>query len=243
VFSGVNEILVEMRSAGGSTPPPWSDCDLSPELGPSWPQPTSLEVDGLRTLLGLAQRHGMRVGLMLNNTHMDQQLSVNSERWLGAVLGAVRGSPALDYIALGGDRQTIDAKPPHDGVPDSCGGQSDAPLWLGPDSIQGRYVQSAIAYARSLGLPPQKLTAEAIVGDYRQEIEQGAGPDAEDRHLWRPLEVMRTIFDRLGIPVPTNGGGSPLRGSVTAFSRKPRSDLRIRSGPAGRTGCVTNANQ
>jgi hypothetical protein len=197
---GVNEILVEMRSAGGSTPPPRSACDLSPELGPSWPQPTSLEVNGLRTLLGLAHQRGMRVALMLNNTHMEQQSSVESERWLGAVLGAVKESPALDYIAFGGDRQMIDARPPYDGVPDSCGGQSEAPLWLGPDSIQGRYVQRAIAYARSLGLPAQKLTAEAIVGDYRQEIEQGAGPDAQDRHLWRPLEVMRAIFDRLGIP-------------------------------------------
>jgi hypothetical protein len=47
---------------------------------------------------------------------------------------------------------------------------------------------------------PQKLTAEAIVGDYRHEAQQPAGPAAEDSHLWRPVEVMRTIFDRLNVP-------------------------------------------
>ena len=93
---------------------------------------------------------------------------------------------------------TFDSKSPFDGVPDSCGGESEAPLWLGPDSVQGRYVQWALAYLRSLGIPPEKLSAETIVGFYGSEAQQPAGPNAEDGHLWRPLEVLRTIFDRLG---------------------------------------------
>ena len=140
----------------------------------------------------------MRVMLLLNTTHMEQPES--NAQWLRSVIGAVKDLPAFDLVVFGGDRHSVDALPPYDGVPDSCGGESEAPLWLGPDSLQGRYVQWALAFARSLGVPPEKLGAEALVGDYRHEAQQGAGPDAQDRHLWRPLEVLRTIYDRLEFP-------------------------------------------
>jgi hypothetical protein len=196
---GVNAFVYEMRSADG----PWpvnSDfpaCQLPTALGPTWPQPTAVQLSGLQTLFALAHRFGMRVILDLNTTHMEQDAAGNAQ-WLGAIANAIKNSPAFDLLLVGGDVHVWDARPPFDGVPDSCGGQSEAPLWLGPDSVQGRYVQWALGYLHSLGIPPQKLSAEAIVGDYRSEAEQPAGANAEGGHLWRPLEVLRTIYDRLG---------------------------------------------
>ena len=196
---GVNEFVYEMRSADG----PWpvnSDfpaCQLSTALGPTWPQPASAQLAGLQTLFALAHQFGMRVILILNTTHMEQGATGNAQ-WLGAIANAIKDAPAFDLLLVGGDVHTFDSKPPFDGVPDSCGGESEAPLWLGPDSVQGRYVQWALAHLRSLGIPPEKLSAEAIVGFYGSEVEQPAGPNAEHGHLWRPLEVLRTIFDRLG---------------------------------------------
>jgi hypothetical protein len=196
---GVNELLYEMRSGDGPWPvdSTYPACERSTDLGPQWPLPAADQLAGLRTLFALASKYGMRVTLILNTTHMEQDATGNSQ-WLGAIAGAVKDSPALDLIIVGGDKHRIDAKPPYDGAPDSCGFESEAPLWLGPDSVQGRYVQWALGYLHSLGLPPQKLSAEAIVGDYRHEVQQPAGPDAQDGHLWRPLEVLRTIFDRIG---------------------------------------------
>lgn len=197
---GVNEFVYEMRSADG----PWpvnSDfpaCQLPTALGPTWPQPTAAQLSGLQRLFTLAHRFGMRVILILDTTHMEQGAAGNAQ-WLGAIARAIKDSPAFDLLLVGGDVHTWDAQPPFDGVPDSCGGQSEAPLWLGPDSVQSQYVQWALGYLRSLGIPPEKLGAEAIVGDYRSEVEQPAGPNAEDGHLWRPLEVLRTIYDRLGL--------------------------------------------
>lgn len=197
---GVNELAYEMRSADGPWPVDSSfpRCHRSTALGPSWPQPTGVQIAGLRLLYGLANQHGMRIMLLLNTTHMEQPES--NAAWLRSIIDAVKDLPAFDMVVFGGDRHSIDALPPYDGVPDSCGGESEAPLWLGPDSLQGKYVQWALAFARSLGVPTGKLGAEAIVGDYRHEAQQGAGPDAQDRHLWRPLEVLRTIYERLGFP-------------------------------------------
>jgi hypothetical protein len=196
---GVNEFVYEMRSADRPWPvdTDFPACQLPTALGPSWPQPTPVQLSGLQTLFTLAHRFGMRVILDLNTTHMEQGATGNAQ-WLGAIAGAIKDSPAFDLLLVGGDVHVWDAKPPFDGVPDSCGGVSEAPLWLGPDSVQGRYMQWALGHLRSLGIPPEKLGAEAIVGDYRSEAEQSAGPNAEDGHLWRPLEVLRTIYDRLG---------------------------------------------
>ncbi len=199
---GVNSILLEMRTSDDFDGPSgtWPDCKMHSFLGPRWPDPSAVELNGLRTMLDLAQRRGMRVILSLTNTHMDEASRSDSERWLGAILRAAKEKPALDLVVFGGDRRELDNLPPFDGARDSCGGQAEAPLWAGPDSVQARYLQWAISYGMSLGIPVRKLTAEAIVGFYPHEIEQDAGPDLQDRHQWRPLEVLRTIFDRLGIP-------------------------------------------
>lgn len=150
----VNELTYEMRSADGPWPvdSTYPRCERPTTLGPLWPQPTSQQLSGLKTLYGLANQYGMRIMLVLNTTHMDQPDS--NAPWLRAIIETVKDLPAFDLVAFGGDRHAVDAQPPYDGVPDSCGGESEAPLWLGPDSPQGRYVQWAIAYGRSLGVPP-----------------------------------------------------------------------------------------
>jgi hypothetical protein len=198
---GVNEIVYELRSADpvwipGERRPP--ECNVSPDTGLQWPQPTPDELANLGRLFDLASTKGIRIALILNNTHMEEQPPTNAETWLGSILRVVRDKPALDYVAFGGDKHLIDLD--GDGRPESCGGLSEAPLWLGASSVQGRYVQWAIGYGSALGLRPAQLTAEAIVGFYPHEAQAPAGPEAEDGHLWSPVAVMRTIFDRLGTP-------------------------------------------
>jgi hypothetical protein len=195
---GVNEIAYELRSGDpiwipGDRKPP--ECHVSPDTGLQYPQPTQEELTNLGRLFDLASAHGVKIALILNNTHMDDR--TNSQRWLGTILGVVKGKPALDYVAFGGDKFLIDQN--GDGVPESCGGLSEAPLWLGPSSVQGGYVQWAIGYGMSLGFSAAQLTAESIVGFYPVENRADAGPDAQDNHLWSPIAVLRTIFDRLGV--------------------------------------------
>jgi hypothetical protein len=137
----------------------------------------------------------MKIMLLLNTTHMEQPES--NAVWLRSIIVAVKDLPAFDLVVFGGDRHSIDALPPYTASPTRAEA-SRKPLWLGPDSLQGKYIQWALAFARSRGVPSEKLEAEAIIGDYRHEAEQGAGPDAQDGHLWRPLEVLRAIYDRLG---------------------------------------------
>jgi hypothetical protein len=197
---GVNEIAYELRSADpvwipGERKPP--ECNVAPDTGLQWPQPTQEEVTNLGRLVDLVSAKGMRIALVLDNTHMEDR--ANSQRWLGAILDAVKGKRSLDYVAFGGDKHLIDLS--GDGVPESCGGLSEAPLWLGPSSLQGLYVEWAIRLGISLGLPASQLTAESIVGFYPAEAQAPAGPEAQDNHLWSQIGSMRTIFDRLAIPV------------------------------------------
>ena len=93
---------------------------------------------------------------------------------------------------FGGDEHLLDLN--GDGVKESCGGQSEAPLWLGSQAAGSRYVAWAIRYGMSLGLPASKLSAEAIVGDFEDLIGNG------ERGFWRPIIVLKQIFDELGIP-------------------------------------------
>ena len=95
---GVNEIIYELRSADpvwipGERRPP--ECNVPPVLGVSWPQPTQIELANLGLFFDLLQSKGVRVALMLNNTHMEEQPPVNSERWLGSILRVVRTSRRL----------------------------------------------------------------------------------------------------------------------------------------------------
>ena len=191
---GVNEVSFELRTAdsvfvpGARTPP---GCNDAPFDGLQWPQPTQYELAGLSAFFDLARSKGVHVALMLENTHMEEQPPTNSTQWLGAILSVVKDKPALDYITFGGDEHLLDLN--GDGIRESCGGQSEAPLWLGASAVGSRYVAWAIRYGMSLGLPASKLTAEAIVGAFEDLL--GEGPQ-----FWRPILVLKQIFDEIGIP-------------------------------------------
>src|SRR4029077_13255661 len=129
--------------------------------------------------------------LRLVNTHMEQQPPTNSQTWIGAILGAVGAHPALDLVIFDGTPNVIN----NANGTQSCGIPAEPPLYLGPGSVPATYVQWAIGYAKSLGIPPRKLSSEAIVGDFFLESQPPAGPTATNSHLWSPIAVEKTIFD------------------------------------------------
>jgi len=197
---GVNTITFELRSADptstGTFLPP--DCNLGPVLGLQFPQPTTTELANLPLFFDMAQSKGMKIWLRLVNTHMEQQPPTNSQAWLGAIFGAIGQHPALDLVLFEGNTHLIDTN--GDGVPDACGIPAEPPLWLGPGSVPVTYVQWAINFGLSQGIPAQKLSAEAVVGSFFVESQPPAGPDATNSHLWSPIAVEKTIFDNINIP-------------------------------------------
>jgi hypothetical protein len=195
----VNTITFELRTADPTysaifSPP---DCIISSVLGMQFPQPAATELANLPLLFDAAQSHGIKIWLRLVNNHMDQQSWNDSKTWLGAILGSIGKHPTLDLVVFDGAPHVITNA---DGS-QTCGIPAEPPLWLGLGSVGAAYVQSAIGYAMSLGVPPQKLSTEAIVGDYFSDSESPAGSDATDNHLWPPIAIEKAIFDDLGIPV------------------------------------------
>ena len=194
---GINSVTLELRATDpvftNSFVPP--TCNIPPSLGLLYPQPTPAELANLPAFFDLANARGMRVILVLNNTHMEEQPPTNAATWLGAIFGAIKNHPALDTIVFGGDRHVITNT---DGST-SCGIPAEAPLWLGVGSYAGQYVQWAIGYGRSQGVAPQKLSAEAVVGNYFVDLQPPAGPTAQDSHLWSTISVLKQIFDNVGI--------------------------------------------
>jgi hypothetical protein len=193
---GINTITIELRSTDlGDQKFTFPTCSVSWPLGFQWPQPTAVELSGLRKFFDLAASAGIKIQLMLNNTHMDD--IPNSQTWLQAILGVVGSHSALDVVTFGGELHVVDTN--GDGIPDSCGGQAEAPLWLGPTVPQGKYVQWAIGYGLSLGIASKKLSAEAIVGNYFTDS-QPPNQFTTDGHMWAPITTLKMIFDNLGIP-------------------------------------------
>jgi Big-like domain-containing protein len=195
---GVNTITFELRAAdptstGNFTPP---DCNIGPALGLQFPQPSSTELANLPLFFDMVESKGMKVWLRLVNTHMEQQPPTNSQTWLSAIFGAIGKHPALDLILFEGDAYT---EPGPNGTV-TCGIPAEPPLWLGPGSIPVTYVQWAINFGMSQGMPSRKLSAEAIVGSYFVENNPPAGSNATGGHLWSPIAVEKTIFDNLNIP-------------------------------------------
>ena len=192
---GVNQLAYEMRSADGPWPgaSAYPACKRSTSLGPLWPQPTAAQIAGLRTLYGLANQHGMRVMLLLNTTHMEQPES--NAQWLRSVIGAVKDLPAFDLVVFGGDRHSVDALPAL---------RRRARLSGGVEHGSGRQLDAAGPKTRGGGsqFRRRRLPAEEARGNSAAIIDVHNRParDAEDRHLWRPLEVLRTIYDRLEFP-------------------------------------------
>jgi hypothetical protein len=195
---GVNEIWYPLRSSDAGYDPNFVPpaCPMPEVLGLRWPQPTPTELAGLGAFFDLLQRKGMKVILELQNNHMEDQS--DSARWLGAILDVVKGKPALDLVQFDGNVHTLDLN--GDGIDETCGVPSEAPLWLGPTSRAGSYVRFALALALAKGVPAQKLSAESIVGNYFTDSHPVAYGDATDGHFWAPVESMKAIFDTLGIP-------------------------------------------
>ncbi len=198
---GVNTITFELRASdptydpGPFVPPV---CNMGPSLGLLYPQPTSKELVNLVAFYDLVQSKGMKILLRLANTHMEEQPPTNNRRWLKAILSVIKNHPAFELASFEGSTHLVDTD--GDGKGDICGLPAEPPLWLGPKSKPARYVKWAIQLGLSLGIPARKLTAEAIVGDFFVDNEPGAGPDATDGHLWRPIAVLKGIFDGLSIP-------------------------------------------
>lgn len=190
---GVNTITFQLRTSdntytGNFTPP---ECNEPPVLGFQFPQPTVTELANLPRFFDMVQSRGMKVWLSLINVHMEQQPPTDSQTWLAAILGAIGTHPALDLVIFDGTPHVVGT---------TCGLPAEAPLWLGPGSVPARYIQWAIGFAMSQGLPARKLSAEAIVGSFFLESLPPAGPDATDNHLWSPIAVEKMIFDNLKIP-------------------------------------------
>jgi hypothetical protein len=200
---GVNTVTIELRSADDTcldcpTAFVFPTCLIHRGTGLLWPQPTVVELTNLSSLFDLLHRKGMRGWLRLVNTHMDEQPPINNQLWLESILTVVKDHPAFDLVLFEGNKRLVDTD--GNGIVDACGIPAEPPLWLGPTSIPAQYVKWAIGFARSLGIPTRKLSAEAIIGVFNFETEGFAGPDATDGHLWRPISVLKTIFDQLGIP-------------------------------------------
>jgi hypothetical protein len=193
---GVNHITMGITTADatytGTFQPP--DCNMPPAGGLQWPQPTSLEITNLQRLFDLAQQKGISMILHLANNHQEEQPPANSQTWLGAVLGAIGKHPALDIALFDGDEHVHPFNPP------TCGVPAEPPLWLGPNSYAGTYVTWAINYALSLGIPANRLSAEAVVGSYNLESKAARDASVSGDHLWSPIRVLKTVFDDIGIP-------------------------------------------
>ncbi len=198
---GVNTITYELRSADPNNTGPFvfPSCNINTVLGLQYPQPTATEINNLGAFLDLLQSKGIKLFLRLVNTHMEEEPPTNNELWLGTILNAIKDHPALDLVLFEGSSHWIDTN--GDDVDDACGIPAEPPFWMGPATNVAGYVEWAVAYAHSLGMPYRKLSAEAVVGDY-YAINQGpSGPRATNSHLWDSIYVLKTIFDDLAIPI------------------------------------------
>jgi len=198
---GVNSITYELRSAdsilipGGFEPP---ECNMPPGLGFKYPKPTSQEITNLVDFFDLVYSKQIKILLRLVNTHMEEQPPTNNTIWLQTILNAIKNHPALELVLFEGDTHLVDND--GDGVGDACGNPAEPPLWLGPSSKPANYVRWAIQYGLSIGIPANKLSAQAVVGDYFVNTSPPAGPSATEFHLWPAIGVLKEIFDDLSIP-------------------------------------------
>lgn len=198
---GVNTIAFELRACdptyipGPFVPP---ECNLPPTLGLQYPKPTFKELTNLVAFYDLVHSKGIKILLRLVNTHMEEQPPTKNAIWLKSILNAIKDRPAFELASFEGSTHLIDTDGDH--KEDACGVPAEPPLEWGPKSKFAKYVKWAIQLGLTLGIPARKLSAEAIVGDFYIDNEPPAGPEATDGHLWRPIVVLKRIFDDLSIP-------------------------------------------
>jgi len=197
---GVNTITYEMRAADpiSTNNFVFPECNIGPGLGFQYPEPTETEITNFIQFLDMLESKDIKMLLRLVNTHMEEDPPINNTIWLGTILEAIKDHPALELVLFEGETHWNDSD--GDGVDDACGVPAEPPLWMGPNHSGAIYVKWAIEYANSLGLPYQKLSAEAIVGDYYSMHQGPSGPAATDMHLWDSIQVLKGIFDDIGIP-------------------------------------------
>ena len=125
----------------------------------------------LKSFFDLVQNKGMKINLGLTFMHMDEPIPrPNSQLWLGSIFNEIKGHPALNLILINGDAYRIDTTPTGTGL-NQCGIEGEPPLFLGPDNYAATFVEWAISYAMSLGIPARQLSAEAIVGFWPSEAQ------------------------------------------------------------------------
>jgi hypothetical protein len=195
VQMGVNAISFQIAATdptytGPPTPP---SCNMPPVTGALWPQPTSAELDGLVKVLDLAQAKGLRVLLNLTHTHFEENPPTDATTWLTALINDVKSHPALELVTFMGDVHVNNF-----GGQLSCGLPAEPPLWLGPNNVVYQHLKFELSLARSLGLDPRKISAEAIVGDYNLESQ---ATSTAPQHLYSPIAVLKQLFDELSWPV------------------------------------------
>jgi len=215
---GVNSITYALRTSDDPTNslpfvPPL--CPEGTVLGLNWPRPTSTELTNLVSFFDLVQSKSMKIRLGLINTHMEEQPPLNSTVWLGAILGAIGNHPALDVVTFDGTPLLVPSAPNWN-VPNACGTPAEAALWDGPGTVlapsmapfvapnyvgamSAQYIEWAMGYALSLGVPARKLSAEAITGNYETDsLQPNSG--GTDGHFWNPITTLKDMFDNVGIP-------------------------------------------
>jgi len=198
---GVNKITYELRTANRSCGPgcntTFPSCRIPSALGLDWPQPTPKELTNLKSFFDLVTSKGMRINLSLTNTHMTVSATSDSKAWLGAIIQTVKGHPALNLLLFAGDAQIVAINGSN--IPNACGQEAEAPLWDGPSSYAARYLEWVIPYAMSFGMPPEQLSSEAIVGDFLTDSMPAGGWKTTDHHLWKPIGVLKAVFDSVNI--------------------------------------------
>lgn len=194
---GINAISFQVvgtdsTTFGDNKPPA---CYVPPLAGARWPNPTPLELTNLVKLLDLAQQNGIKVLLNLSHTHYEESPPANATTWLTAIINAVKNHPALELVTFMGDVHVNNFGTA------SCGLPAEPPLWLGPSNIVYQNLKAQMALARSLGLDPRKISAEAIVGDFAIESDAArfAGT-SNTQHAYSPIQMLKQIFDELSWP-------------------------------------------
>ena len=195
---GLNTLLFELRASDPTyVPGPFKPpvCNMGPALGLQYPQPTDLEIKNLLRFFDLAQSKGLKIVLVLNNNHVEEQPPTYNQTWIDSIVRAVKDHPALELLIFGGQPRIVGKGPNA-----FCGLPAEPSLWEGFGSQSANYIEWVFRYAHSIGVPYRKLSVEAIVGNYYAMNGAPGYEGVTGNHIWDPLVVLKQIFDDLAVP-------------------------------------------